>query len=67
MSQPPPIKAARVSNILRFLNFPMKELGGYLFVEDEDFFEGFIYLLILVDKNIIKEYKEVSNGHMKNY
>jgi hypothetical protein len=41
----------------------MKELGGYLLLEDEDFFEGLIYPLILVGKNIIKESRTVSNYH----
>ena len=58
------MKAARVSKILRFFNFPKKELGGYFFLEDDGFFEGFIYPLCPVGKIISR--KDVSVNFVLN-
>ena len=59
---PPPAKPAIVSKILRFLNLPIKEFGGYFFLEDEDFFEGFIFTFCLVDIKISRNKMSVNRA-----
>ncbi|MFX0210587.1 MAG: hypothetical protein ACFFDT_31695 [Candidatus Hodarchaeota archaeon] len=62
-SQPPAIKAANVSIILRFLSLPIRESGGYFFpfFREDDLFAGFTLFPHFVGKKNIKKHRSVSN------